>query len=116
MPPKQATLGYVKDSQTTLRCVNLLAHGQQCEALTDGSLFSKFFKNPNGITPKEAPKQSKLAFSTKSNTNGAAPVATTSSAQGDVDMKNDSDSESKPAPQKESLVESKENVKPKKGT
>ncbi|KAI1878011.1 uncharacterized protein JN550_000193 [Neoarthrinium moseri] len=43
MPPKQATLGYVKSSQTTL---------------------GKFFGNPNGSKP--APQQTKLSFATKS--------------------------------------------------
>ncbi|KAI0841577.1 ATP-dependent DNA ligase [Hypoxylon sp. FL0890] len=42
MAPKQATLGYVKSSQTTL---------------------GKFFGQPNG--PKPAPQQTKLSFSTK---------------------------------------------------
>ncbi|KAF8857126.1 DNA ligase [Acephala macrosclerotiorum] len=42
MPPKQATLGYVKDSQTSI---------------------NKFFGNPNGS--KAPSKQSKLAFSSK---------------------------------------------------
>ncbi|RYP64245.1 hypothetical protein DL769_006725 [Monosporascus sp. CRB-8-3] len=44
MPPKQATLGYVKSSQTTI---------------------GKFFGQPNGTKPPP-PRQSKLSFATKS--------------------------------------------------
>ncbi|KAF4615541.1 hypothetical protein G7Y89_g15319 [Cudoniella acicularis] len=96
MPPKQATLGYVKDSQTTL---------------------GKFFKAPNGSTPKVPPKQSKLAFSSKSTTNNGAPSSSAAEKSEDVETKEDlSDAEIKPKLKKEEAIESKENVKPGKET
>ncbi|EHK97104.1 putative DNA ligase 1 [Glarea lozoyensis 74030] len=94
MPPKQATLGYVKDPQTTLR---------------------KFFKSPSGTAPKEVPKQSKLAFSTKSNTNGAAPSLKPTPKE-DVEMKEDSDSDVKSKISKDISAETKENVKSRRET
>jgi len=60
-------------------------------------------------------KQSKLAFSTKSNTNGNAPSATTGSPEEDVEMKDDSDSDVKPKVKRSASVEAKENHKPQKG-
>lgn len=61
MPPKQATLGYVKSSQLTLGC--MLRFCAVIRGFTDNLLHNrKFFKNPNG--PKSKPQQSTLAFST----------------------------------------------------
>ena len=59
MPPKQATLGYVKDSQTTLGWVRL----PKRKRLLLIHVLSKFFGKPNGTNAPA--KQSKLSFSTK---------------------------------------------------
>ena len=61
MPPKQATLGYVRSKQQTLGCL-LLAHHELhfCTATNAYLLFRKFFGRPTGSSPK--PQQSKLAF------------------------------------------------------
>ncbi|TVY68630.1 DNA ligase, partial [Lachnellula suecica] len=89
MPPKQATLGYVKDPQTTL---------------------GKFFKAPNGDAPKAVPKQSKLSFSSKSN---GTPSSSATAANDDVEMRDESsDAKVKPKVKKDEAVDSKENVKP----
>ncbi|KAG9236863.1 hypothetical protein BJ875DRAFT_202190 [Amylocarpus encephaloides] len=73
--------------------------------------LGKFFKNPPGALPKDPPKQSKLAFSTKSNANNSAP-SSSASEEKDVQMKDDSDIEVKPNIKNEDSVEAKENVKP----
>ena len=65
MAPKQATLGYVKPTQKTLRCAFwrwLWVYRHR----TDMIVFNrKFFGVPNGTKPAK-PQQSKLAFSSKS--------------------------------------------------
>lgn len=59
MPPKQATLGYVKSSQQTLGC--MLQTTPVVRNIANRTLFdSKFFGNPQGA--KSKPQQSTLAF------------------------------------------------------
>jgi DNA ligase-1 len=73
-------------------------------------LHRSFFKAPNGDTPKAAPKQSKLSFSSKSN---GAPSSSAAVANDDVEMKDESsDAGVKPKVKKEESSDSKENVKP----
>jgi DNA ligase-1 len=64
MAPKQATLGYVKSSQTTLGCGDTVRHHRVMLPILT-SLCRKFFGNANGALPKQ---QSKLSFSTKPKT------------------------------------------------
>ncbi|TAQ83420.1 hypothetical protein B7494_g8252 [Chlorociboria aeruginascens] len=84
MPPKQATLVYVKDLQSTL---------------------GKFFGKPSG-TKAAPPKQSKLAFSSKSDTSKDAPSS--SATNGDIDMKDNSTTAEVKSIGKTSEAESKE--------
>ena len=59
MPPKQATLGYVKSSQQTLGC--MLPSNPTLEHIINHITFRKFFgQTQNGSKPN--PQQSKLAF------------------------------------------------------
>ena len=59
MPPKQATLGYVKSSQQTLGC--MLPQNLTYEYTINQTASRKFFGQPqNGSRPK--PQQAKLAF------------------------------------------------------
>ena len=109
MPPKQATLGYVKDSQTTLGWVRL----PKRKRLLLIHVLSKFFGKPNGTNAPA--KQSKLSFSTKPSS--ATPSSSAAKENEDAEMKDeDSDTEVKPIPKKETkkeeAVDSKENVKP----
>ena len=62
MAPKQATLGYVKSSQTTLGCGEHLRIPLQVSCSNADGDCSKFFGKPNGNASKQ---QSKLSFSTK---------------------------------------------------
>ncbi|CAG8960035.1 hypothetical protein HYFRA_00013223 [Hymenoscyphus fraxineus] len=76
--------------------------------------LGKFFKNPNGTTPKEAPKQTTLAFSPKSNgtPSSSATVAPSSSKPAeDVEMKDDSDVEVVEV-KEDTKLDLKENIKP----
>jgi DNA ligase-1 len=76
---------------------------------------SKFFGQPNGSKPAPA-KQSKLAFSSKSNPNKQTTSSALPDENDDVDMKDeDSDAEVKPVVEKGEDVDKKENVKPEKG-
>ena len=59
MPPKQATLGYVKSGQQTLGCM-LPVDRQFAHSLMRICPIRKFFGRPTGSSPK--PQQSKLAF------------------------------------------------------
>ena len=59
MPPKQATLGYVKSGQQTLGCM-LPVNRQSAHSLMRIHPIRKFFGRPAGSSPK--PQQSKLAF------------------------------------------------------
>ena len=58
MPPKQATLGYVKPSQQTLGCIHVVFAPRQLS--TDSNHDRKFFAHPNGTKSKA--QQSTLAF------------------------------------------------------
>jgi len=85
MPPKQATLGYVRDSQTTLGLVMTLF--VFWPKLT---LYRNFFGKPNGTKPP--PKQSTLSFSTKSSSKNE--TASPSSAKENEDnQQKDGDSD-----------------------
>jgi DNA ligase-1 len=108
MPPKQATLGYVKDSQTNITCV--FPHTSCYLALFANiiSCNSKFFGTPNA--PKPPAKQSKLSFSSKNTSNGA-PNSGASKENEDVDMEDDVDKEV-PSKVKDDAIAKKENVKP----
>ncbi|OWO99922.1 hypothetical protein B2J93_8542 [Marssonina coronariae] len=66
MPPKQSTLGYVRDSQTTL---------------------GKFFGNPNGT--KAPSKQSKLAFGSRATS--TPPSSSAAKENGNTEMKDEDD-------------------------
>jgi DNA ligase 1 len=61
MPPKQANIGYVRPSQTTLGCDEYLAISMYDTSRTTDIRGRKFF-GANGTAPKT---QSKLSFSTK---------------------------------------------------
>lgn len=61
-PPKQATLGYVRSSQSTLGCVS---HSVAAWLLIHRS---KFFGGTTGVSAK--PQQAKLAFSSNASKNG----------------------------------------------
>jgi DNA ligase-1 len=120
MPPNQATLKYVKDSQTTLGCVsscNGLSFFLQEPSLIRIFLSSKFFSKPNGT--KAPSKQSKLSFSSKASTSNGTPSSSSTKENEDdaVDMKDDGlDAEVTPEVKKEAAVDSKDNMKPGKGT
>jgi DNA ligase 1 len=107
MPPKQATLGYVKDSQTNITCVPLRTC--QVNQFTNAdSWYRKFFGNPNG--PKPPAKQSKLSFSSKSTSNGA-PSSSASRGNEDVDMADAGEPEVISELRGDAIAK-KENVKP----
>jgi len=106
MPPKQATLGYVKDSQTNITCVFPHTSLYFATSANSASWNSKFFGAPNG--PKPPAKQSKLSFHSKSTSNGA------SKENEDVDMEDDVDQEVS-SKVKGDAIAKKENVKPGKG-
>jgi len=108
MPPKQATLGYVKDSQTNITCVSPRISRSDMTFSNTAYLASKFFGNPNA--PKPPAKQSKLSFSSKSTSNGA-PSSSASKENGDVDMADAAESEVKPKI-KDDRIAKKENMKP----
>ncbi|PQE06872.1 hypothetical protein CJF31_00010982 [Rutstroemia sp. NJR-2017a BVV2] len=75
-------------------------------------MLIKFFGQPNGAKPAPA-KQSKLAFSSKSNPNKQTPSSALPDENEDVDMKDeDSDAEVKPVVKNGDEVAKKENVKP----
>jgi DNA ligase-1 len=75
---------------------------------------SKFFGKPNGTNAP--PKQSKLSFATKSTNNGT-PSSSSAKENEDADMEDEnSDAEVKPKVKKEEAVDTKENLKPGKGT
>lgn len=79
-------------------------------------LDSKFFGQPNGAKPAPA-KQSKLAFSSKSNPNKQPASSAPLDENDDVNMKDeDSDPEVKLAVRKNEEVGKKEKVKPEKGS
>ncbi|ORY59234.1 uncharacterized protein BCR38DRAFT_376433 [Pseudomassariella vexata] len=82
MAPKQATLGYVKSSQTTL---------------------GKFFGKPNGA--KAAPQQSKLSFATKAAKKPKDEPEEDTSA-------NKKDEKDSPKPKREAVNDGKENAEP----
>lgn len=93
MPPKQATLGYVKCPQQTLGCGSseLAQRGAGTSYRADASLiYRKFFGLPNGAGTK--PQQSTLAFSRqraeKPDDEGKGGTATIAQADNDdVEMK-----------------------------
>lgn len=93
MPPKQATLGYVKCPQQTLGCGSseLAQRGASTSYHADASLiYRKFFGRPNGAGNK--PQQSTLAFSRqrveKPDDEGRGGTATIAQADNDdVEMK-----------------------------
>ena len=67
MPPKQANIGYVKSSQSTLGCVDVQVTSIFLwNRLLRLSCHSKFFGNPSESKPAAA-QQSKLRFNTKAN-------------------------------------------------
>jgi DNA ligase 1 len=107
MPPKQVTLGYVKDSQTNITCVSLRTC-QVNQFINADSWSRKFFGNPNG--PKPPAKQSKLSFSSKSTSNGA-PGSSASKENEDVDMAGAGEPEATSKLQGHAIAK-KENVKP----
>ena len=110
MPPKQATLGYVRNSQTTLGCVNSVIAARY---LTNNLLNSKFFSQPNG---SRAPaQQSKLASSSKSI--GTDPPSSSSSKENeDADIKDEpSEIEVISKVEKEGEVDINEDMKPESG-
>jgi DNA ligase-1 len=75
---------------------------------------SKFFGKPNGTNAP--PKQSKLSFATKSTNNGT-PSSSSAKENENVDMEDEnSDVEVKPKVKKEEAVDTKENLKARKGT
>ena len=95
MPPKQATLGYVKSGQQTLGCM-LPVNRQSAHSLMRICPVRKFFGRPTGSSPK--PQQSKLAFQRPHTTKaaqGKSEEADTlnKDVAGDEDLKMDSDSE-----------------------
>jgi len=108
MPPKQATLGYVKDSQTNITCVFRRISRYFAVFANTASWNSKFFGAPNG--PKPPAKQSKLAFSSKSTSNGATN-SSASKENDDVDMEDAVDKEVS-SKVKDDAIAKKENVKP----
>ncbi|PBP27053.1 putative DNA ligase (Polydeoxyribonucleotide synthase) [Diplocarpon rosae] len=99
MPPKQSTLGYVRDSQTTL---------------------GKFFANPNGT--KAPSKQSKLSFGSKAPS--TSPCSSVAKENEDTEMKDEDEDadiveveskfmkEVKKQIKAEPAADAKENVKP----
>jgi DNA ligase-1 len=118
MPPKQATLGYVKDSQTTLGFVCLyftIIPGWKAY-WHSSFLYSKFFGNPNA--PKAPAKQSKLAFSTKSTNPTSKSEIEDEEKSTDVKVNASSEVEEKNsiAKEEEDALESNESVKVRKGT
>ena len=99
MAPKQATLGYVRDSQTTLGLVKTWLY-----FVLGLTLYSKFFGKPNGTKPPV--KQSTLSFATKSNSKNDTPSSSSAKETEDAEMKDeDSDNEVKP------MVEKVEKIK-----
>jgi DNA ligase-1 len=114
MPPKQATLGYVKDPQTTLGCVCFLYYFFE-SFLMHMLLVSKFFGQPNGTKPPA--KQSKLSFSSKSAAKQDLRSSNSSKENEDVEMKNEeSETEVKPKVEMTEDADAKGNVKPEKCT
>lgn len=70
MPPKQATLGYVRSSQQTLGCT--FRGYSVTRNLADIALFdSKFFGIPQGA--KSKPQQSTLAFNSTQSSKAETP-------------------------------------------
>ena len=120
MPPKQGTLKYVKDSQTSLACVASRVAAFHCciqISLTYGASSSKFFSQPNGTRAKPPAKQSTLSFSSKSGTINGTPCSSASKENEDVESKDEGfDMEIKPYVKKEDDLEMKENLKPENST
>lgn len=110
MPSTQATLGYVKSSQTTLGCDSRPAclEGQQANPHVP---HSKFFGQPNGT--KAPPKQSKLSFSTKASSKNDPSSSNSAKENEDIDMAGEeSDIEAKPVIEKSDGVTRKRSRTP----